>query len=232
MTDRWRSKLEVVAIMLMISSSFAVGWAVIVKAHVHTPEPTYGSTGSEGRRVPLAGAQFIGRNDVSRLMVVYSDFQCPYCAEFATKVWPTVKTRFVDMGTLRVAFHNYPIERRHPKAFAEAVAAACAGREGKFWSMHDRLFAPTLTSVDAAAGEIGLFGPAFHTCISADDVTASIRSEVNDAVLLGINATPTFVFGEMASDGTLHSTALINGYLPLPDFIKVVERFVQGQAKQ
>jgi protein-disulfide isomerase len=72
------------------------------------------------------------------VLVEYGDFECPTCAQAA----PTVKLlmeRFANR--VRFAYRHFPLEDAHPHALRAAEAAECAGEQGKFWEMHDRLFA-------------------------------------------------------------------------------------------
>src|ERR1700724_669805 len=79
----------------------------------------------------------IGAAHAAVTVVEYGDFECPNCKQ----AQPAVKLlleRFA--GRVRVAFRNFPLEDVHPHALAAALAAECAGGQGKFWPMHDLLF--------------------------------------------------------------------------------------------
>src|SRR5205807_5653956 len=66
------------------------------------------------------------------LLIEYADFECPYCAAVSH-----------DLGELRLrrVFRHFPVRSSHPRAWAAACAAEAAGRQGRFWEMHDLLFA-------------------------------------------------------------------------------------------
>ena len=76
-----------------------------------------------------------------RILLDFSDFQCPYCAEYALDELPRIKRELVDTGILSYGFLHFPLKGIHPEAAAAGAAAECAGRQGRFWEMHDRLFA-------------------------------------------------------------------------------------------
>jgi len=91
------------------------------------------------------------------VLVEYGDFECPLCKQAA----PTVRMlleRFA--GRVRLVFRHFPLEEAHPHALAAAEAAECAGEQGKFWEMHDLLWANqehlALRHLHGYAGRLGL----------------------------------------------------------------------------
>jgi protein-disulfide isomerase len=69
----------------------------------------------------------------------YSDFECPFCANFATIQMPTIREQLINTGKVRWRYRDFPIPGHKYGRFA-AHAAQCAGEQGKFWEMHDQLF--------------------------------------------------------------------------------------------
>ena len=66
------------------------------------------------------------------MVVEYADFECPFCASLEVRL---------KEGPLRVAFRHFPVKSSHPRAWAAACAAEAAALQGRFWEMHDALFA-------------------------------------------------------------------------------------------
>lgn len=95
----------------------------------------------------IQGAQLRGSKGARAVMIMYSDFQCPFCARFAKEVFPQIEQRYVATGSVALAFRHLPLPI-HPQALQAAAVAECAGRQGKFWEMHDRLFAETSLNAD------------------------------------------------------------------------------------
>src|SRR5262245_61333529 len=95
---------------------------------------------TNGPLLSLAGAQTKGNVNARVVVVEYSDFQCSYCATFARQTLPELDSRYISTGKVVAAFRHYPVESLHPHAFKAAVAAECAGRQDRFWQLHDRLF--------------------------------------------------------------------------------------------
>src|SRR5580704_2305002 len=87
----------------------------------------------------MAGAVFAGDALPEATIQVFSDFQCPYCKMFATAV-REIESKGIEGMNTKVEFRNFPLGF-HPFAQLAAQAATAAGEQGKFWEMHDLLFA-------------------------------------------------------------------------------------------
>lgn len=82
-------------------------------------------------------ARSLGPSEARVVLVEYSDFQCPACAQFS----PYLKEILQEHGTqIRLEYRHYPLINTHPYAIPAAIAAEAAGVQGKFWEMHDKLF--------------------------------------------------------------------------------------------
>ena len=73
-------------------------------------------------------------------VIEFADFECPACGQFATVTEPDVRTRLVNTGQVRFRFMDFPLSM-HKNTWDASLAAACANDQGKFWEMHDALFA-------------------------------------------------------------------------------------------
>ena len=140
----------------------------------------------------------------SAAIVVFeiADFQCPYCARFATDVAPALHEKYVSDGRVQWVFVNLPMHT-HPLAWHAAEAALCAGVAGNaFWPMHDRLFAeqenwaaaddPGAHFADYAA-DLGVPEAEFEACTEDDQVASLILQDLGSVVSAGITGTPTFI---------------------------------------
>ena len=90
---------------------------------------------------PRPEGYVLGRADAPVEIVEYADFECPSCAQFATVTEPDVRTRLVNTGQARFRLYDFQVIKVHRNSPAASLAAACASDQGKFWEMHDRLFA-------------------------------------------------------------------------------------------
>lgn len=87
----------------------------------------------------LEGAEWEGNPEAAVVIAEFSDFQCPFCKRWSEQVLPSLRSQLGDQVAL--AFLHYPITQIHPNAGNASVVAICAGEQGKFWEMHDLLFA-------------------------------------------------------------------------------------------
>src|SRR5689334_12321708 len=90
--------------------------------------------------LPVGGEPFKGSPAARVAIVEYSDFQCPYCGEYAREIFPRLDSNYIKSGKVRYYFRDLPLAS-HTFALGAAQAARCAGEQGKFWEMHDHLFA-------------------------------------------------------------------------------------------
>jgi protein-disulfide isomerase len=152
-----------------------------------------GSTGSPLLRVPVEGSPQRGPSDAWVTVVEFADFECPYCRAEE----PVVADLEAAYGTdLRLVFKYFPLTSIHPDAEAAAVAAGCAGEQGKFWEMHDLLFTTALdgnTLLADAEQVSGLEVATWQTCIGSAEAAAMVNSDLALGLGLGIHGTPTFV---------------------------------------
>jgi len=81
----------------------------------------------------------LGSDSAPVHITVYSDFQCPYCASFVTVQMPEVRAQLINTGKVQFRFRPFPLPS-HQHSQIAALAAECAGEQGKFWEMHDQLF--------------------------------------------------------------------------------------------
>jgi protein-disulfide isomerase len=126
------------------------------------------------------------------LVVVYADFECPYCA---------VVHEHLRDRPLRVAFRHFPVRSKHPRAWAAACAAEAAGRQGAFWPMHDALFADQGRLEDphlwGRAKRLGLDLERFEADRRAAEVAERVKGDFTGGIRAGVTTTPAaFVDGE------------------------------------
>jgi len=163
------------------------------------------------------GAAVLGPLSAKATLIVYSDYQCPFCGKYERETYPTVKARYVDAGRLRMAFREFPLSM-HPLAEKAAEAAECAGRQGKFWPMHDQLFLhqPQLDepSLRTYAASVGVSAGPFDKCLSGE-VAKSVAADISSGKELHITGTPTFLLGQTLPDGRVKVTKRWSGAQPL-----------------
>lgn len=181
--------------------------------------------------VSLEGAATKGRADAPVVLIQYSDFQCPYCAVFARDVLPQLEREYVTPGKLLVAFRHLPIDSLHPFARKAAVAAECAGEQGAFWRMHDRLFAARLDEavISTIADELNLRGPRFTECLSGD-AGRKVERDVSEAKRMGINGTPALLIGESLPEGQVQAMHLSIGALGFQALQSIIDGILRSKS--
>jgi protein-disulfide isomerase len=143
---------------------------------------------------PLRADDHVRGPEHAPLVVVYGDYECPFCA--------ALEPRLRDLP-LRVAFRHFPVRGTHPRAFAAACAAEAAGLQGAFWEMHDALFSDQGRLEDphlwARADRLGLDLARFDADRRSDAVAARIAGDFRGGVRAGVPTTPS-----LFHDGVLH----------------------------
>jgi protein-disulfide isomerase len=126
-------------------------------------------------------------------LVEYGDFECPFCAR-ATGVTADLRATFGPR--LRYVFRHLPLPDVHPHAELAARAAVAADRQGRFWEMHDLLFAHQdeldLEDLAGYAAQVGIDVEAFLRALDDEATYARIRADVASAEASGARGTPTF----------------------------------------
>jgi protein-disulfide isomerase len=128
-------------------------------------------------------------------VIEYADFECHFCRLEHTRL---------AAARVRIAFRHFPVRSKHPRAWPAACAAEAAGLQGRFWQMHDALYADQGRLEDphlwhrARALELDL--ERFDADRRSDAVLARVRRDFEDGIRAGVVTTPTFVVG-----GVLHA---------------------------
>lgn len=146
-------------------------------------------------------------------VIEFADFECPACGQYATLTEPDVRTRLVNTGLVRVRYIDYPLAM-HKNTWDASLAAACASDQGRFWEMHDALFANQdrwngeATSrprgpIGDLAKSVGLDMSKYNACMDADTHRAKIQSHLAEAEKRHIQSTPTFVFNGLVVPSAL-----------------------------
>ncbi len=165
-------------------------------------------------------------------LIEYSDFTCGYCLKFFKDTWPRLQARYIDTGKVRFLYRDYPRADQGPGLDA-AMAARCAGAQGKYWAMHDRLFAEG-GRLDKSvylrhAAAIGLDQPGFERCMKDARFTKAIFEDREEANRWGFHGTPGFILMPTAGQPTEKEPAIaIPGAFPFEMFAEEIDRLLQN----
>lgn len=164
----------------------------------------------------------LGPPDAEIVVREFSDFQCPYCAQYASTVLPELKEVLLARGDVRFEYHHLPLSSIHANAQLAAEAAECvvaANTPPDFWTYHDALFArqQAWSNLGDAgpyfvrlAREVGLQNDGVGACLEEGGYTEAVQEATRVATQLGVNSTPSvFVGGYRVPSGAAQT---IDGY--------------------
>jgi protein-disulfide isomerase len=136
-------------------------------------------------------------------VIEYADFECPYCA--------ALEVRLAGLELLRV-FRHFPVRSSHPRAWAAACAAEAAALQGRFWEMHDSLFADQSRLEDPhlwdRARALGLDLDRFDADRRSDPVRERVKRDFRSGVRAGVVTTPTLFSRGRRHAGVLEAEEL------------------------
>jgi protein-disulfide isomerase len=235
--SRIKSALELTAMLMVIVASAAVLLQTVVtwrdRGQASPQQAQAGEPRPPDAPHSLKGAALLGSGNAKVAIVEYSDFECPFCGQFAHSTWPALKQQYVDSGKVLVAFRHLPLSS-HKFARSAAVGATCAGQQGKFWEMHDRLFESQNTlngdTPRALASGLDLDLAAFDQCIR-QYATADLSADDGYATKAEIAGTPTFLIGVITSDKTVRVTNILIGARPLARFTAVLDTLLADRGR-
>ena len=153
--------------------------------------------------VRVDNARMMGSESAKVWLIMASDFQCPFCRAFHHDTWPRIEKDYVKTGKIRVAFLNHPMQN-HQYAVPSAEGAMCAGKQGKFWQMHDSLFANQdkwmrsgnpQAAWESLATSLGLDMTDWRACVSSHLTRALVEADFARSTAGGVTGTPSFFIG-------------------------------------
>lgn len=201
-------------IFMFTAAAVVVGLAVVAFALLSRPALPTDDISPPLTDVPvtLEEGRTLGSAAAPVKVDIWSDFQCPGCRQLATRVEPPLIGQFVASGTAQFVYHDAAFQGArvggsYDESVESAAAARCAADQGKFWVMHDWIFANWNGENEGAfraerlrriAEAAGLDMAAYDTCMAAGDKQAAVRAETQQGLAAGVNQTPTvFINGTM-----------------------------------
>lgn len=174
---------------------------LLVTGCATTPSPPAGE--SEADAVAAAPFNELGSLDAPVLIIEFSDLQCSFCARHASQTFPELRRNYIDTGKLRYAVRDLPLPM-HAQAVPAAVAARCAGEQGKFWEMRQAIYLSRgrldLEPYAQMARELGLDVERLEACRRDGRQLEKVRSDAALGAAEGIASTPAFVIGRIVGD--------------------------------
>lgn len=159
-------------------------------------------------QIAVEGAPSLGPAGAKVTIVEFSDFQCPYCAMAAPKAQAVLKEFPNDV---RLVFKQYPLES-HSQAMVAAQASLAAHAQGKFWPLHDKMFANfrslSRANILAWAKETGLDMKRFEADLDSGKYKAIVEKEIEQGNKADVQGTPTFYLNGKRYNGAMDLAAI------------------------
>lgn len=171
-----------------------------------------------------------GDPDAPVTIVEFSDYQCPFCKRSNDNVLSKIQEEYIDKGKVRLVFRDYPLAF-HKQAVPAAIAANCAGEQGKYWEVHDFLFANpdklNPQAVAAASDQLGLDKAKFEACAGDKSKEDEITADFKEGQEYGVTGTPSYFIGR-TEDGKEITGAFVRGAQPYDVFKKHIDEQLEN----
>jgi protein-disulfide isomerase len=168
-------------------------------------------------------APILGKAGAKISVVEFSDFQCPFCKQFA----PNLRQIERDFGDkVEVVYRQYPIPSLHPFAIKAAEASLCANEQGKFWELHDLMFAEQdrlgVSDLKEKARRLGMNEKKFASCLDTGRYTEQVQHDMDEGKKAGVTGTPA-VF--------VNGVEIPGGAVPYETISNYIQRMIDREAR-
>jgi protein-disulfide isomerase len=216
---KWAVTLQIILLVFIALKVNGLGGVAAVVAG-DNPTPVVAPTAPEPANVDMAKLldddAVNGDKDAPVTIVEFSDYECPFCARFFDQTYSQIKEKYIDTGKVKLIFRDFPLSF-HTQAQKAAEAAECAGEQGKYYDMHDKLFAEGVAggvaSFKGYAKSLGLDTAKFDSCLDNGDMASEVQKDFLDGQQAGVQGTPGFFVNGVP----------ISGAQPFSVFEQVIE---------
>lgn len=245
------TKLIPVMVVLLIVSSFLIGSLYtqvnMLKKGTGTPTNVAADTGGAAGAaagaaagqppaevkadIDVKGLTFKGEKNAKVALVEFTDYECPFCGQLFTQTYPDLKKEYIDTGKIRYYVLDFPLTSIHPAAQKAAEASHCAADQGKFWEMHDKMFASqTALKIDDLkkyATELGLNASKFNDCLDKGTHAQKVTDIQKKGEGYGVTGTPASYVGVIKGD-TVEQAIQVSGAVPFATLQTTIESVLSG----
>lgn len=188
----------------------------------------------------IANDHIKGKADASVTIVIYDDMECPFCGAFEgtnkevmdmlkqrnpewAPVMPNLIKDYIDSGKVKLVYRHFPLPM-HQNALPAAEASECAGAQGKFWEMHDKIFAINgqelgLEIFKQMARDLKLDMDKYNACMDNHQMQARVKNDMQTGQALAVEGTPAAFINEQG----------ISGAVSFSDFKSVIDEELGGK---
>ena len=207
--------LIVIAIIIIASSLYVFKLAKDMKSGKIQYSETSGEVYSPTETREGEAKYWLGAQEPDLVIVEWSDYNCPYCKQAFSVLKEVAQTY---QSSVKIIHRDFPLVSAD--SLTLALAARCAGEQGRFWAMNENLFNQQgnfqLTELPTLAQQVGVEKEQFLTCMEENRYVDEIRADLTDAKTLNITATPTYTVDDYKFDGFMSADQfklLIEKYL-------------------
>jgi protein-disulfide isomerase/plastocyanin len=183
------------------------------------PEPAAGQEAQAAPTVDVSADDDAVKGDENAPVTIieFSDYQCPFCGRFYEETLPQLEEQYIATGKVKLVHRDFPLESIHPEARPAAEAAECAGDQGKYYEMHDKLYenqqSLSADNYKLWAEEIGLDMDQFNDCVESNKHAEEVSADLADGSAAGVTGTPGFFINGQ----------LLSGAQPFSVFQQIIE---------
>ena len=177
---------------------------------------------------PLAigSAPTRGDKNAKLALILFSEFECPYCAKTTREVLPLLDREYLRTGKALLVWKHYPLTT-HAFARKAAEASECANRQGRFWAFHDWAFQHqkelSEANILAQAKSLSLDTAAFGRCLSGE-AAAMVEADITLGDAISLAGTPLWIIGAIQPDGHVKASHRLNGAKPYVDIQEILDK--------
>ena len=149
------------------------------------------------------------------LIVEFSDFQCPFSKRFYQETFPQIEKEYISTGKVKFAYRDFALNF-HQFAKPAAILARCAGKQGKYWQMFDKLLMGNSLDNEVFKKYTRELNLNLNLCVKCQDmpeINEAVNRDTTDAGTFGVEGTPSFFI----------NGRFINGAQPYEVFKKIIE---------
>lgn len=218
-----RSHFYSILVVLAFAAGILVGYLAWGRSQGAGPVAVAETPTQQAARrydIPTQGFPSIGPRNAAITIVEFSDFQCPYCQKWHDQVYEQLLAAYPNK--IRLVYRNLPLTQIHPQAMNAAEASLCANDQNAYWKYHDQLFDNASSLNDdlyaTIAADLRLNTTTFGKCMTDHKYQTFIQEDMQFAIDLGVQSTPTFFINGLA----------IVGAQPLSVFQQVIDQELAG----
>ena len=202
--------------------------------------------GEKGAGIPVTTASLtpigandrvLGNNNAKVTLIMYEDFQCPWCGRFVKESEKAIRDKYVKDGSVKLVYRDFPFLGSFIKPYVAAndesinaaEAARCAEDQGQFWEYHDYLFTHqsqtgenignfSIANLESFAKTLGLNTATFNQCLTTNKYAQAVADSKTEGENAGVTGTPK---GFILVNGKVVDT--IDGYLPLANITAKID---------